>query len=373
MNIRKGLFRAWLVFTILWATYFSWATYDSYTSYKSWQDLSVKWSQSIDEMLTRYEGAPYVSEGGLDKQYYKLKIKQYDKEFQESITYRDEEFDRFEKSRIYGPLAPISMILIYHIAIYIISGFRASDKQHPNPKNNPEETTAMNKAAFTEKNSCEHDSAVKAKKEAIDVTHTTRNINEESEYLKAAEFWPRLGARCVDIPIIFIFAELLSLPLTDINILPTGYSGVLVSVLLWNTWICALLILYEILFIHNFGATPGKAMFGLRVSSVNHRNPTMKESMQRAKSFVTQGLGLMLFFPYVQIFTAWNVHRTWQSKNSTPWDLASRTFVEQKSVSQGRLSIVIPIAAILITSLFIGQMAMKQARKNEALREQVSQ
>lgn len=197
--------------------------------------------------------------------------------------------------------------------------------------------------------------------------------NEELPIPVIAGYWQRVGARCIDIPIVFVGAELLTLFLPTAEILPDGIQGNLINLLIWNTWMFIVFIAYESLLIHKFGATLGKKMFGLRVRSVDHRNPTMKESLRRATSFFTNGLGLLLFFPYVQLVTAWYVHRNWKVRNSTNWDLASRTFVEQKSVSQGRLSIVIPIAAILITSLFIGQMAMKQARKNEALREQVSQ
>lgn len=181
--------------------------------------------------------------------------------------------------------------------------------------------------------------------------------------LVAATYWPRLWARCVDLPVAWILGSSLGVFLPDFRFILPGVGGILLDAVAGMTLICIAILGYEIFFLSRFGATPGKMLFGLVVRSVDNRLPTMEEAKTRAWGYLKSGLYFTIFLPYMQLLGA---IFAWQKRNdSQPWDMAARTLPLQRPIGAFRFAVAGVFAFLVFATTVVTHQTLKQLTKEE--------
>jgi hypothetical protein len=117
MNYKKGLFRIWLVFTILWGGYWS---YVYISESKKLDVLTAKLnvhSEFIDKNIAISKEAPekVTGENFKTKEYYKKYIKTLVNEADQIYDEMDEPIKNLENSQIYGPITPVGLVFGYFV------------------------------------------------------------------------------------------------------------------------------------------------------------------------------------------------------------------------------------------------------------------
>ncbi|UUZ67313.1 RDD family protein [Polaromonas sp. P2-4] len=198
----------------------------------------------------------------------------------------------------------------------------------------------------------------------VDETSTEKsNPNTSSPLI--ATFWPRFWARCIDLPLIWVFVSVVGIFGPNIRDLIPGGIGVAIDLIFWMTVLCIAVLLYDTIWIAMLGATPGKALFGLKVQSVDLRAPTTDEAFRRARSHLSSGLYFTIFFPVIQSLSAFNLWRNRNVSTSTVWDLRSRTFVQQLPIGYFRYLVAAMIAIVCISTMTIAHKMTKEITKSE--------
>lgn len=186
----------------------------------------------------------------------------------------------------------------------------------------------------------------------------------KAQLISIAPFWPRLWARCIDLALCWLVGSVVAALLPDFRSMFPGMAGIMVDLLTGMAFICAAVFLYEWLFILRFGATPGKMLFGISVSSVDGGLPSSDASKRRAWSFLKSGLYLCFYVPVLQILGAVTA---WRRKDSAqPWDMAARTFTGQKPIGLTRFI----AAALLAFCMFALMVGLSKVAK-EVMKEEV--
>jgi hypothetical protein len=127
INWQKGAFRLWLVFTICWGGYFSWAAYDSNQSIKTWVAIIEAKREFYYEMVKYEELAPVFHAGGLDKAYYRGMVNSVANDLIKYDSYMSEEADRLYNAQVWGPAAPVALLLIWFIGGWIRKGLESNE------------------------------------------------------------------------------------------------------------------------------------------------------------------------------------------------------------------------------------------------------
>ncbi len=96
-------------------------------------------------------------------------------------------------------------------------------------------------------------------------------------------------------------------------------------------------VLLEGYLLHRFGTTPGKALFGIRVTQVNGSRLGLQQSMLRA--FFVWFIGVGMWWPFVTLatlaFSLWSL----LARGSTIWDRQLATRVQQGKLSIARIAL----------------------------------
>lgn len=164
--------------------------------------------------------------------------------------------------------------------------------------------------------------------------------------LSTAQFWPRLWARCIDLTLCWLLGSVAAVILPDIRSIFPGVGGVITDLLLGMAFICSAVFLYEWQFVSRFGATPGKMLLGISVSSIDGGLPSSEAARYRAWIFLKSGLYFCFYIPILQILGAISA---WRRKNgSQPWDMAARTFTGQRPISLARYFCVVLLAFCMV-------------------------
>ncbi len=180
--------------------------------------------------------------------------------------------------------------------------------------------------------------------------------------LSAAKFWPRLWARCVDVSLCLLFVNIVAVFVPHTSWWEIYGSIGIFDLLVSMVFLNAVIFFYESFFISRFGATPGKMLFGLRVVSVDGGLPSASAARKRALYYLGLGLEFCIFMPYFQIL---GVIFVWRRKEKLqPWDLAGRTFTQQKEISETKFVISAVLAFILFAVVIFALVVAKQIAKS---------
>lgn len=127
--------------------------------------------------------------------------------------------------------------------------------------------------------------------------------------------WRRLFAREIDLmlyglPLNLLFSLVFRInPATDAG--ETANAAILLLGLL-------LMLFLEPLFLHLFGTTPGKAIFGLHLTDASGRRLSYAEGLRRTWTVFWRGYGL--FIPVYILVRLWKSYKTCKANETEPWD-----------------------------------------------------
>jgi uncharacterized membrane protein YhaH (DUF805 family) len=165
--------------------------------------------------------------------------------------------------------------------------------------------------------------------------------------------WRRFFARAVDlntaglllfIAILFIFRTVMPTRAAELSEALQNPFIALFSVYL--IWIPA-----EAMFLSLFGNTPGKWLFGIRVTNANNQLLTFSEAANRSLLVWVQGIGLGI--PFLNIFTHLIAYRRLKDIGSTKWDIATNSLVTHQKWSILRAIICTAIVCLIFILLVV--------------------
>lgn len=180
-------------------------------------------------------------------------------------------------------------------------------------------------------------------------------------------YWPRVWARCIDIPLAWLIASTFWWMLPSVPMAFSGMTGILVSTIFGAISLSVFVIGYDTIWVATTGTTPGKALLGLRVRSIEGGGMLpIHAALSRAFWHMTHGLFLMLFFPYIQIAIALRARKNWTGVMT--WDVHGHSIIQQKPIGIVRHTIAILVAVSLMFSMFALQQLAKDLAKEEMSR-----
>ena len=127
-NIRRGLFRIWLLFTLVWSSYWVFAYFSASESLKSNNYYSAENYRRIKQLEKDKTAVPIFAENGLSKGYYQSRIDEGYIQAREIGVYSGHLEEQIDASILYGPGVPIGLVIVYVIYLWIRKGFDV-DKQ----------------------------------------------------------------------------------------------------------------------------------------------------------------------------------------------------------------------------------------------------
>lgn len=122
-NIKQGMFRLWLIFTIPWFAWFSWQTYDSYSDKITYQDLIIKTYKNMNEISKNIDE---ISKELIEEKKYQLeRYESQNKFYYEIIDARDKATDRLDLNIRLLPI-PFILLIFYPLTLWVIRGFKGT-------------------------------------------------------------------------------------------------------------------------------------------------------------------------------------------------------------------------------------------------------
>ncbi len=126
--------------------------------------------------------------------------------------------------------------------------------------------------------------------------------------------WRRYFARMLDLSIYGIIVDAVRGYLFGVNLSAQSNLGTIVS-----AWLAlAVMFAIEPLLLARFGTTLGKAMFGLRIQSVQGRNLTYGEALSRVGSMFWRGMGCDI--PLYNFYRQYKCYQSCERGEVLPWD-----------------------------------------------------
>lgn len=113
----------------------------------------------------------------------------------------------------------------------------------------------------------------------------------------------------------------------------------------------AMMLILEPIWLHRFGTTPGKAVFGLRIEAADGRRLSYGEGFARTWGVISAGMGYNI--PIYSLVRLWKSCRLCSEKEAQPWDEAVSYTLKDTKWYRGALFIG-AYAAIVAALLTIG-------------------
>ncbi|MBE5967067.1 MAG: MerR family transcriptional regulator [Lachnospiraceae bacterium] len=137
--------------------------------------------------------------------------------------------------------------------------------------------------------------------------------------------WRRFFARAFDLFIYRIPWEAFLAFAFHINLTDRSAWGNL-----FDTFIAIVIMLFiEPLWLHLFGTTPGKAIFGLRIENADGRQLSYSEGLERTWGVISTGLGFNI--PIYNLVRLWKSYKICSENEMQPWDeLISYTIKDRR-------------------------------------------
>lgn len=165
--------------------------------------------------------------------------------------------------------------------------------------------------------------------------------------------WRRFFARTVDSCIAFLI--LIALMFGAAEAIPRQAAGVLMAIgntnqIIINIVVFLLLVPIEAVFISQFGATPGKGLFGIKVTHPDGSLLSFGQALDRSFRVLAQGLGFgfVLFTVIAELFAYNRLTKT----GTTLWDTATDAEVQHQE--WGAFRMLACIAAVVVSVSALG-------------------
>ena len=137
---------------------------------------------------------------------------------------------------------------------------------------------------------------------------------KEDTLPKVTSPWVRYFARSIDAAIYMILWNTFLSLVLHINIMETGFAGLVADIIAYN----CLFLLAEPFMLSRFGTTPGKFLFGLRVTAETGARLTHGEALHRTWTVLKKGCGFNL--PVYWIIRMYKSYRACKDGETLDWE-----------------------------------------------------
>ncbi len=171
----------------------------------------------------------------------------------------------------------------------------------------------------------------------------------EDSVPKVSSPWCRYFARTIDMAVyISLWYAFLSLVL-HINIMETGLTGTVLDIVVS----ACILLLAESFMLSRFGTTPGKFVFGLRVTAETGACLTWSEAFHRTWTVLKRGSGLGI--PIYDIIREYKSYKACKRGETLDWEEETVLWLDEGRVPLGILASIIGLILLNGAQLLIWQ------------------
>lgn len=170
--------------------------------------------------------------------------------------------------------------------------------------------------------------------------------------------WRRFFARSLDLTIYSTIFETIAALGFRINILETGFIYNVISILLTLVF----MIFVEAFLLSRFGTTPGKCIFGIKVTTKDGHNITFIEGLERTFGVIRYGLGFQI--PFYDLYRQYKSYQDCRDGWQLEWDRDFQITLQDKK--KLRIVLFLAVNAILILlSLGVYQLSTLSVHRGE--------
>ena len=160
---------------------------------------------------------------------------------------------------------------------------------------------------------------------------------------KVTSPWVRYFARSLDLSLyVTLWDALLALGF-HINIMEMGFAGIILNIIVP---VCILL-LVEPLMLSRFGTTPGKFVFGLRVTAETGARLTHREALHRTWTVIRRGSGFLI--PIYELIREYKSYKACKRGETLDWEEETLLWLDEGRVPLGILATIIGIIFFNVT------------------------
>lgn len=171
--------------------------------------------------------------------------------------------------------------------------------------------------------------------------------------------WKRYFARLIDETIYLIFWNLILALGFHMNIRQTGLAFVVIGTIMQSV----LLLLVEPVMLSRFGTTPGKFLFGFRVSAESGARLTWREAYDRTGIVLKRGLGF--YIPVYGLIREYSSYRDCKKGEILEWEEDNILTLDERHMRWKVIAAVLVLSVLDVLNYFVWQAgALPQNRGN---------
>lgn len=216
---------------------------------------------------------------------------------------------------------------------------------------------------------CEQMCQDRAAYESFDAEHYFNFLNKapseipaelEADSLpKVTAPWKRYFARLIDEAIYLIFWNLILALGFHMNIRQTGLAFVVIGTIMQSV----LLLLVEPVMLSRFGTTPGKFLFGFRVSAESGARLTWREAYDRTGIVLKRGVGF--YIPVYGLIREYSSYRDCKKGEILEWEEDNILTLDERHMRWKVIAAVLVLSVLDVLNYFVWQAgALPQNRGN---------
>lgn len=206
---------------------------------------------------------------------------------------------------------------------------------------------------------CEQLCKDRAAYESFDAEHYFNFLNKapseipaelEADSLpKVTAPWKRYFARLIDETIYLIFWHMILSLGFHMNIRQTGLAFVVIGTIMQSV----LLLLVEPVMLSRFGTTPGKFLFGFRVSAENGARLTWREAYDRTGIVLKRGLGF--YIPVYGLIREYSSYRDCKKGEILEWEEDNILTLDERHMRWKVIAAVLVLSVLDVLNYFVWQ------------------
>lgn len=171
--------------------------------------------------------------------------------------------------------------------------------------------------------------------------------------------WKRYFARLIDETIYLIFWNLILALGFHMNIRQTGLAFVVIGTIMQSV----LLLLVEPVMLSRFGTTPGKFLFGFRVSAESGARLTWREAYDRTGIVLKRGVGF--YIPVYGLIREYSSYRDCKKGEILEWEEDNILTLDERHMRWKVIAAVLVLSVLDVLNYFVWQAgALPQNRGN---------
>jgi uncharacterized RDD family membrane protein YckC len=206
--------------------------------------------------------------------------------------------------------------------------------------------------------------------------NSTANQNQQFQSFRPFPLpWDRFWARCIDLLLQLLISFLIYFLLgigSYLQELTTQTGNIkyfqFINVIITWVIVSVVFLLYESLFLIVIGASPGKALFRIKVKGNDENKLSLNSALRRAISLYCFGHYLFLFNLNIFVIGYFFSGRYFKKTGTFRWDKVSNSVVIQNSLSSRRRNLLIMLGIICITIRVLSPLSMAYNNLSQLLK-----